>query len=596
VNATSAEVSRSRAQQTMNRADSGYTIDQPLTQILDTETEQKGHPEEQIQAGPLQDRKFLLIASGIVVVALLLRLYRIGEQEFWFDEAYSFSMVAMPNWTARALVDSNPPLYYLLLRGWAAFAGQSEAGLRLLSAGFGTLFVVAVIWAGRVLFTPQVGLWSGGFTAVAPMHIYYSQEARTYTLFTLALLLTYTTLWRALQKNTRASWALVSASALLALYSHYFAILGLFPTAFLLLLWPKQEIATRHWLAYAGAALLSGLLFLPWLLWAFVLTPHSLVAVAWLQNFWERMSLLLVIPKSLEAIGLGGQAKPVSLLAMKQFARLEFPSSIRVLGLGLLLLLGTWVALPWGDSRLGVPWLEKRKAWLGMLLFLPLVALLLVSFYKPVYMIGRYDMVAFPAYALLIGLALAKVQQIKTAGPVLASIVALALLIPIGTKLVLYYQAPSDGSAQATAGILHASVDNGDVVVLTGAGGLTPLYYLYRLGYRWEEKQCRNELADRNFSCRFFPRDYELPYFTVGADPSRGLKPIGAIQEDVQDYLRPLRSRTGGIWVVLGSYIYVEGQLIGSKNDLYLLKELSRSGLRFVPKEIVPTIFQFVRS
>jgi len=552
--------------------------------------------EQQLQAITIEGRAFLLISSGIVWVAFLLRIYRIGRQEFWFDEAFSFSMVAMPNWVSRALVDSNPPLYYILLRVWAGFTGQSETSFRLLSAFFGTLFVVAVIWAGREILTPWAGLWSGAFAAVAPLHIYYSQEARSYALLTLALLLTYVTLWRALQVNTWRSWALVAACALLALYTHYFAILGLLPTGFLLLLWPDQEKAKQLWPRYAIAALVSGLLFLPWLVYSFVLTPHSLVAIAWLENFWERKSPLLSIPSSLEALGLGGQARPFSILAMKQYASMEFPSSLRGLGLVLLLLLGVWAMVRHGDSRLGVPWLEKRKTWLWMLLFFPLVTLWLVSFYKPLYMIGRYDMVAFPAYVLLLGFALAKVQQIRKGGPLLASLVALGLMVSIGMKLLLYYQAPSEGSAQTTARALHTSVGNGDVVVFTGAGGLTILYYLYRLGYRWEDRYCDNTLADRRFSCRFFPRDYERPYFTVGADPSRGLKSTEAIREDAQDYLISLRSRRGDLWVVLGSYIYSEGNLIASKNDLHLLQELRRTGFKLVPQVGLPTVFRFRRS
>ena len=56
-------------------------------------------PREELVRAPLhQDRKFLLTATAIVVVALLLRIYRIGEQELWLDEAFSFHIATMPNW------------------------------------------------------------------------------------------------------------------------------------------------------------------------------------------------------------------------------------------------------------------------------------------------------------------------------------------------------------------------------------------------------------------------------------------------------------------------------------------------------------------
>jgi 4-amino-4-deoxy-L-arabinose transferase-like glycosyltransferase len=557
--------------------------------------EEQGSAEPQIGARPLSDWTFLAIAAGIVLVALLLRIYRIGEQELWIDESFSFSMAAMPNRVARALFDTNPPLYYVLLRGWTAFAGHSEAALRLLSACFGTLFVAGVIWAGREIFTPRAGLWSGGFAAVAPIHIYYSQEARAYTLLTLAFLLTYIMLWRALKRNTWSSWALVSACILLALYSHYFAILGLLPTAFLVLFWPERRGAAERWLRYAAAWLLSGLLFLPWPLWSFVLRPHSFESIAWIQKEWERMDSRFLVPRSLEVLGLGGQK---NLFGQKQFAHLEFPSSLLVLGVVFLLLLGIWAVLPWGDGRLGIPWLGRRKVWLGMLLFFPLVALWLVSFYKPLYMVGRYDMVAFPAYALLLGLALAKVQRIRKVGPLLAAVVALGLLIPIGAKLALYYKAPSRSSYRAAARVLHASVDNGDVVVLTNWHGISVIYYLHQLGYRCQDRQCENTAVGRSFSCRFFPRYIDQFYFAGPAHSASRYVDAGeeAIREDVEEYLTPLRTRAGGLWVVLGSVRYYEGRRLVPNDVARLIVEFRNRGLTYVPETGDPRIFQFRRS
>jgi 4-amino-4-deoxy-L-arabinose transferase-like glycosyltransferase len=549
--------------------------------------EEQESVEPQIGARPLPDRRFYAITGGIVAVALLLRIYRIGEQPLRFDEAFSFSMAAMPHWLERALGDVNPPLYYLLLRGWVQFAGLSEAALRLPSAVFGALFVAGVIWAGRTILTPQVGLWSGAFAAVAPIHIYYSQEARAYTLLTLALLLTYVTLWRALKATTWHSWAPVSACAVVALYSHYFAILGLLPTAFLLLIWPEKQQTRERWLRYAGAGLLSGLLMLPWLLWSFVFRPHSLQAIEWIRSRWDQMERALAIPRSLEVLGLG----------WTQVAGTEFASSLRMLGLFVLLALGVWVVSPGGDSRLGVPWLGKRKAWLLMLLVVPLLTLWLVSFYTPVYVIGRYDNVAFPAYALLLGLALGKLQRIPKTGTTLASVTALLLMIPIGTKLVLHYQAPAKRPAQETATALHASVEDGDIVVFTAWSGLEVLYSLTRLHYRCEDTQCRNELTGRSFSCRFFPRDMERVYFAARANnPNRALGSSELIQEDVRDYLSHLGSPRGSVWLVLPQRPDPRGRIVVPMRVARLLAELGTSGFTDVQQVDAPGIIHLRRS
>ncbi len=74
-----------------------------------------------------------------------------------------------------------------------------------------------MIWVAREIFDSGVGLWAGAVAAVSPIHIYYSQEARAYVLLTLALALTYGSLWCALRTNAWRWWVLVAASALLAL-------------------------------------------------------------------------------------------------------------------------------------------------------------------------------------------------------------------------------------------------------------------------------------------------------------------------------------------------------------------------------------------
>src|SRR6185295_18382407 len=151
--------------------------------------------------------KWWATASLLVLLAFLLRIYRIDTQELWLDEAYSYLLATAPDWFGPATLSNNtPPLYHFLLRGWIKFMGQGEDSLRLLSALFGVLFVAVVTWTGREMFTPSAGLWSGGFAAIAPIHVFYSQEARVYSLLILILAVTYVLIWRALQKNTRASW------------------------------------------------------------------------------------------------------------------------------------------------------------------------------------------------------------------------------------------------------------------------------------------------------------------------------------------------------------------------------------------------------
>ena len=142
-------------------------------------------------------------------------------ESLWRDEAFSWAMAtrglgAVPL-TAR---DFNPPLYYLLLSGWMAIAGSSEAAMRSLSILFflGTLWVA---WRFMVdlLDVParRAALYIGLF-AVNPMLSYYAVEARMYSLLALLAAASY---YGYLAR--RPALYIVSTTA--ALYTHYFMVL-----------------------------------------------------------------------------------------------------------------------------------------------------------------------------------------------------------------------------------------------------------------------------------------------------------------------------------------------------------------------------------
>jgi mannosyltransferase len=540
----------------------------------------------------IRGQEWLCAAAGaaLVGVAFLLRIYRIGQEELWFDEAFSFYVATFASWPEVLLRDNTPPLYYLLLTAWIHVAGQSESAIRLLSAVSGTLFVAAMIWLGRQIIGHSAALWSGAVSALAPIQIYYSQEARAYALVTLLLALCYGALWRALQTNGIFWWAATSICALLALYSHYFALLALIPTALLVWLWPKRKEDKRKWLRYAMSISVSVLLFVPWILWSLHVRPYSLTGIGWIQETWQQTPPLLAIPKSLEVFTLGSQADFISIINVKRFGALLMPEWLRLGGLAALALLGIWVAIPGMETQLAVPWLKKRKVWLWTLLFFPLGTLWVISFYQPVYAVGRYEIIAFPAYALLLGLALAKVQRVPKAGPLLTFIVAFYFFLPIGVKLGLYYNAPSRQLARPTAAAIDRLVKDGDVVVLTSLRANTTIYYLTRLGFQWKEGLCQNESAGRHFSCRVYSTQ-AAP--VTPADPSIRMRAGDVSREALQEVIRDLRPHENTLWVVLYPRVSDKGRLEFPPADSFLIEEIMRLGLKPVAVRHAPGLVYF---
>ena len=133
------------------------------------------------RAQPWQRRLFL---PALLVLATILRFYRIGYQSFWNDEGTSVALASR----SIALIlegasqDIHPPLYYLLLHGWTQLFGPSEAAVRSLSA-LGGIATVALTYAlAKRTLGHAAALLAGVLAVVAPLQVYYAQEARMYML------------------------------------------------------------------------------------------------------------------------------------------------------------------------------------------------------------------------------------------------------------------------------------------------------------------------------------------------------------------------------------------------------------------------------
>lgn len=78
--------------------------------------------------------------------------------------------------------ERTPPFYYVVAWIWSRVFGTGEVGLRSLSAVFGTLTVLLAYVIARPIAGERAGLIAASLTAVSPILVWYSQEARSYEL------------------------------------------------------------------------------------------------------------------------------------------------------------------------------------------------------------------------------------------------------------------------------------------------------------------------------------------------------------------------------------------------------------------------------
>jgi mannosyltransferase len=200
---------------------------------------------------------------GLVLLAAALRFATIGVQSFSDDELFTVWLVRMPFGHMLTTIphsEATPHLYYILAWVGARLFGTGEAAMRVLPAAAGTLTVLAIYRAGTVA-SRRVGLAAAAFAAVDPFLVWYSQEARAYSLVVLLCavsLACFMSFVRFGGRRALAGWALASAAALA---THYFALFLVVPEIAWLLATGRGDWRRRG--AALAVPLLAGLALLP---------------------------------------------------------------------------------------------------------------------------------------------------------------------------------------------------------------------------------------------------------------------------------------------------------------------------------------------
>ncbi|MBC7223796.1 MAG: glycosyltransferase family 39 protein, partial [Anaerolineae bacterium] len=221
---------------------------------------------------------------AILLIALALRLWRLGADSLWYDETVTLFIAQedLARLTAHTAGDIHPPLYYYLQHFWLRLAGAGEFSAAFVSCFFGVLLVALVYRLARDLTGQEpLALLAGLLVALSPYHLWYSQEVRMYTLGASLGLVAALALWRwwravqapegSLGARWLAGYALAAALGLYTLYYFAFllAFLGLWGLA---MAWRAGRPGAHRWrvvLAWCGAQATALTLFGPWLPIAF---------------------------------------------------------------------------------------------------------------------------------------------------------------------------------------------------------------------------------------------------------------------------------------------------------------------------------------
>ncbi|PIR13317.1 hypothetical protein COV49_02645 [Candidatus Falkowbacteria bacterium CG11_big_fil_rev_8_21_14_0_20_39_10] len=169
------------------------------------------------------------------VMAFVIRLISLN-QSLWLDEATTAIAVQTHSFwnivTQFSPSDFHPPLYYLFMKIWTGIFGYSEVALRVpsvlfsLGAGWFVYKIGKIISGSRigVRDDKNVGFWSASFFLLNPLIIYYSQEARMYSMATFFIAASFYYFVKYLRSNAKrltSNFWIMNMFFILSFYTFY---------------------------------------------------------------------------------------------------------------------------------------------------------------------------------------------------------------------------------------------------------------------------------------------------------------------------------------------------------------------------------------
>jgi uncharacterized membrane protein len=338
--------------------------------------------------------------AGILLVlglALALRVGNLAEWSLWEDEETSLHF-------AQNLDKPFPrsfPVFFVALHGWFRLTGVSVVAGRALAVFFGLAGIGLTYVCFRRLVSHPAALLGALFVALSLGHLFWSQSIRYYTLVLDWQLLCLYWFLDGFERGNLLSLLLCNAAFVLALWTHFSAVL-LAPVlvAYLLLaLWRRESGAGYRFSGYLTFTV-PFLLVMGWFAW----------------RFREFQQLKL----NVAALAIPGTQGPLDLLL-----RVSVYFGAPVIVLGLL-------------APLLAPELPRRILWFLLLAgVLPILELVVIAQLSLAIAAWYYILFAQPALAVLAGASLASLY--RRGRPILAVGLGTATLLSFVPFLVGYF-------------------------------------------------------------------------------------------------------------------------------------------------------------
>ncbi|MFZ0251167.1 MAG: glycosyltransferase family 39 protein [Acidimicrobiales bacterium] len=164
-----------------------------------------------------------LLVSFVSLVGLAERF--VIPRGLWLDEATSVYEARLPfaqMITTLRTADVHPPLYFSVLWVTIRCFGSGQLAVRLPSIIAGALVVPMLFVLGREVYDRRTGVIAAALGSLAPIMIWYSQEARMYALLMLFGVLALWAQVRIFRGGGRLAWLLYALASVALVWTQYF--------------------------------------------------------------------------------------------------------------------------------------------------------------------------------------------------------------------------------------------------------------------------------------------------------------------------------------------------------------------------------------
>jgi len=362
-------------------------------------------------------RQLVFLLLLFLALGSFLRVYHLGTESLWLDEALSIKESAMSP-MGIAEDTQQPPLYFIILNFWINLLGTSEVALRSLSAIFGIISILLIYQVGSILFDRRVGLISGLLLTISSFHIYYSQEVRCYSLLVLLSLLSYLFFIKILRGDRKWHYPCYFLATLLMGYTHIYGLLIIVSQIlYFLLFWSKYRLQRVKFAITAAVTIVTLLPLVP-------LLGGQVIYIAE-HGFWIAEPGLRSIFETLTRFAGSGPAKNLILLTfflllIIGFFSIKFDAS-------------KWRWRMPVESLKNITWIVRLELiekellliiWLSISILMPFIV---SKFMTPIYY-TRYMIGASPALYLLVAKGIGNLNRKWLFYPVLIFITLLSSL------------------------------------------------------------------------------------------------------------------------------------------------------------------------